>query len=206
LAGYQLHAKSLRARLSQGMRAQAANLTSASRLFLAFGWVGAFLSSGRSSRLLGPIALAAAISDFLDGQIARMLGTAGGFGHWLDSVADVAFVLTVLGYEARARQIPVYIPWLIAASFAQYVADSALIYRASTPVRSRLGHLGGVINYVLVMVMSLAPAPQWPGALLDDVAPLIAIFYAAAMVERIADYRRLLTRARRHQPAKQLSQ
>ena len=169
--------------------AQAANLLSASRFALAAVWLAAFLSGERRSEVLGPIALSGAISDFVDGRVAQRMGSADKFGRWLDSVADAVFVLTALACEARAGAIAAYIPVLIAASFTQYVIDSVVISGSSVPLKSRLGHWGGVINYALVIVLALAPPPLWPGTVVRTLSPLIAIFYLAAIFERALGYR-----------------
>ena len=81
--------------------------------------------------------------------------------------------------------IPLYIPLLIALSFSQYVIDSVVIGQpAAGPIRSRLGHWGGIINYALVITLAVAPPPAFPGALVRDLAPLLALFYIAAISER----------------------
>jgi hypothetical protein len=64
--------------------------------------------------------------------------------------------------EARAGSIPAYIPVLIALSFAQYALDSVVILGSATPVATRLGHWGGVINFVLVITLACAPPPRLP--------------------------------------------
>jgi len=146
------------------------------------------MSGDQRPEILGSIALAGAISDFFDGRVARRMDSAGRFGQWLDSLADIVFVLTALACEAYAGAIPFYIPVLIAASFTQYVIDSLMICGSSTPVKSRLGHWGGVINFALVIILAFAPPPRWP-TLLRAGAPLIAIFYLAAIFERTLSYR-----------------
>lgn len=168
---------------------QAANLLSASRFVLAAVWLSAFLSGDGRPEVLGSIALAAAASDFIDGRVARWMRSASGFGRWLDSLADVVFVLTALTCEAAVGAIPALVPALIAVSFAQYAIDSVAISRSSTPVRSRLGHWGGVINFALVMLLAFAPPPRLPGILLREASPLIAIYYLAAIFERAVGYR-----------------
>lgn len=172
-------------------RAQAANLLSASRFALAALWIGAFAAGIRRPAVLGSIATAAAISDYADGRIARRVGHAEGAGRWLDPVGDIAFVLTVLASEAAAGAIPVYIPVLIACSFSQYAIDSVAIGGTSEPIRSRLGHWGGIINFALVLILAWAPPPLWPGRLVREAAPLVAAFYVAAMIERALSYPRV---------------
>jgi phosphatidylglycerophosphate synthase len=170
------------------VRKRLANILSASRFVLGAVWLAAFLYDCRRPEILGLIALTAAISDFVDGRVARQMGCADGFGRWLDSLADVVFVLTALTCEARAGAIPAYIPALIAISFAQYAIDSVVVSDSSTAVKSRLGHWGGFINFALVLLLAFASPPRWPGILVREASPLIAIFYLAAMVERVLGY------------------
>ena len=159
------------------------------RFLLATAWLTSFLNGYQDRAILAPIAVAAAGSDFLDGYIARRMGHSDGFGQWLDSLADIAFIATALICESIAGSIPAYIPLLVVASFAQYAVDSILISRSPVPVRSRIGHLGGIVNYSLVLVLAFAPPPQWPGVLVRDLSPLLAIFYLLAIVERVLNYK-----------------
>ena len=165
-----------------------ANLLSASRLALAIAWIFAFEAGYSGAAVLGTIAIAGAVSDLLDGRVARRMGIVGGVGRWLDSIADIVFVLTALTCEARAGAIPFYIPILIALSFSQYAIDSTLL--SGAPIRSRLGHFGGIINFALVIVLGLAPPPALPGAIVRALGPLLAIFYIAAIAERVIGYLR----------------
>ncbi len=168
---------------------QSANLVSASRFILAWIWVAIFFGDHFHPGILRAIALGGAASDFLDGRIARWALSAGRFGRWLDNLADIIFVLTVLSCEAYTRVIPIYLPVLVAASFAQYVIDSIWIRGSAIPVKSRLGHWAGIFNYIIVIVLAWAPPPRLPGRLLQDLAPMIGFFYLAAMCERAMSYR-----------------
>jgi len=167
------------------MLAQIPNGLSALRFALAAIWVE-LAAHGHDGRLaFGAVALVAAGSDFIDGRIARRLGVASGSGRWLDGIADVTFVLAAIFCEAAAGAIPFYIPILIALSFSQYAIDSiVLAERTAGPVKSRLGHWGGIINYALVITLAIAPPPAIPGVFVRDLAPLIAMFYVAAITER----------------------
>ena len=167
------------------MLAQLPNGLSAIRFALAALWACLALNEHQGRLEFAILAIAAAGSDFIDGRIARRLGVAIGSGRWLDGIADVTFVLVALVCEATQRAIPYYIPILIALSFSQYAIDSALIAeRASGPIKSRLGHWGGIINYALAITLAIAPAPAIPGAIVRELAPLIGLFYVAAMCER----------------------
>lgn len=168
----------------------AAGLLSASRFLLAGLWLAAYACGDRRPALLGPIALAAAVSDFADGRLARQAGPPDQFGRWLDAGADIAFILAALSCETRAGSIPAYIPILIGFAFAQYALDSVFILGSAAPVASRLGHWAGVLNYVLVIALAFAPPPHLPGRLVRFAAPLIGILYLASIVERARNYRR----------------
>jgi phosphatidylglycerophosphate synthase len=173
------------------MLAQIPNGLSALRFALAAIWIE-LAAHGHHGRLVFAIvALVAAGSDFIDGRVARRLGVASGSGRWLDGIADVSFVLAALFCEANAGAIPFYIPILIALSFSQYAIDSVVIgARASGPIKSRLGHWGGIINYALVITLAIAPPPAFPGTIVRAAAPLLALFYVAAILERVWLYYR----------------
>ncbi len=69
--------------------ARIANLLSASRFVLGAAWLVAFVYGARRPEILGSIALSAAISDFVDGRVARRTHSTDAFGRWLDNLADV---------------------------------------------------------------------------------------------------------------------
>jgi phosphatidylglycerophosphate synthase len=166
-----------------------ANLVSASRLLLAFIWVVVFFSDRMQTQILGLIALGGAASDVLDGHIARFTNSAGQFGRWLDNAADIVFILTALFCEAYAGVIPLYLPALVAASFVQYALDSVVIRGSAVPVKSRLGHWAGIFNYIMVIAIAWVRPPLLPGTLPRAAAPMLGMFYLAAMCERALFYR-----------------
>ena len=165
-----------------------ANLLSSARLVLAGMWIIAFFSNHSLGHILGVVALAGAVSDFLDGRIARWTHSAGQFGRWLDNTADIVFVVAALSYQAYAGAIPIYLPALAAALFIQYAVDSIVIRGSSVPVKSHLGHWSGILNYLLVISLAWMPA-VFLARLPRIAAPLIALFYVAAMCERALFYR-----------------
>ena len=165
--------------------AQIPNGLSALRFALAGIWIELAAHAHQGRLAFAIVAIVAAGSDFIDGRIARRLGVASGSGRWLDGIADVSFVLAALFCEATAGAIPFYIPILIAVSFSQYAIDSVVIGPPATgPIKSRLGHWGGIINYALVITLAIAPPPAFPGEIARGLSPLLAIFYTAAISER----------------------
>src|SRR5271166_4575241 len=95
-------------------------------------------------------------------------------------VANVMFLLTAMGCEVIASRLPIYVPLLVAALFAQYVADSAL--RTGRPIASRVGHWCGIVNYAIVLLLSTGLASA--SAAVMRVSPILAAFYIIAMAER----------------------
>jgi phosphatidylglycerophosphate synthase len=159
-------------------------------------WIFVFFGHRPRPSLLCAVASVGAASDLLDGRIARWAHSASRFGRWLDNTADIVFVLAALSCEAFDGAIPAYIPALVAASFAQYAVDSVLIRGSAVPVKSQLGHWAGIFNYIIVLILAWAAPPRLPGSLLRVLAPIIGLFYIAAMGERALCYpiaRRLRT-------------
>jgi phosphatidylglycerophosphate synthase len=175
---------------------QIPNVLSAARFVLAAIWIAIAIGSYGSPVVFLAIAIVAATTDFVDGRIARRLGVASGSGRWLDAIADVTFVLAALVCEAWAGAIPFYIPILIAISFSQYAFDSILIAKSTSgPIKSRLGHWGGIINYGLVIALAASRPHGKIATILKAAAPAIASFYLAAIAERASLlYRRRTSR------------
>ena len=168
----------------------APNALTMSRFVLAAMWVLLANAAPDNRPAFAAIAVVAAATDFIDGRMARRLGVARESGGWLDSIADVTFVLVALGCYAAAHQLPWAIPVLIAISFGQYALDSLWLHRTGAPVRSRLGHWGGIFNYALVIAMALGTSGSVERSLIVRVVPIIELFYVAAIIERSLAYRR----------------
>jgi len=131
-----------------------------------------------------------ALSDFVDGRIARRLGAASPSGRVLDHAADLTFILAALGVYVGLAMVPWWVPASIAASFAVYVLDSMRRSGARPAlIGSRLGHLGGVCNYALVGVLvgndtvGLAWLPAW---LMHSLFMLVPVYSAASILTRVA--------------------
>lgn len=165
------------------LRAQVANGLSLARFALAAAWVTCVRAGNRGPLLV--ITLAAIASDFFDGRLARRLKVESVAGRWLDAIADVAFVLTAMVSEVVAERLPAYIPVLVMLLFAQYAVDSA--WRSGHPIASRIGHWCGIVNYVVVLMLSSGVGTV--SALVVRLSPILAAFYTIAMAERVWLYR-----------------
>jgi phosphatidylglycerophosphate synthase len=96
-----------------------------------------------------------AASDVIDGRVARAAGTASNRGRTFDHGADIFFILGTLGTYAWIGTIPWWVPASIALAFTLYVLD-ARSAAAPTDMRrlaGRIGHVGGVCNYVVIGVL-----------------------------------------------------
>jgi len=122
----------------------------ATPLFAMAAWHAAHGGAGSAAAFTFAVA---ATSDFVDGRVARRWHSASSAGRVLDHAADIAFLLTALTTYVALGLAPWWVPASIAASFAVYVADS--LRRSAHPqlLGSRLGHFGGVANYVVVGVL-----------------------------------------------------
>jgi phosphatidylglycerophosphate synthase len=165
-----------------------ANLISASRFLFAGLWIDAFPLRDRVPSLLLWIAVAAAISDMVDGPVARHHGATHMHGRWLDNLGDIFFVSTALICEAHAGTLPVYVPLLVLTSFTQYAVDSIFLLASSAPVKSRIGHWGGIVNFGLILMLACASYVPEMGIRARAASPLLGIFYVAGIFERLLAY------------------
>jgi hypothetical protein len=58
--------------------------------------------------------------------------------------------------------------------------------------------LGGIVNFALVLLLAFASGARWPGIVAREASPLLAIFYVAAICERMLGYVTIYRQARSH--------
>lgn len=146
-------------------------------------------------------------SDALDGWLARRLHQESDLGRTLDHICDVLFILTALGTFAARELVPWWLPAAIAWAFALYVVDS---WRrtAGQPQRrllgSRIGHLGGMLYYVAVGVVTvhLCTDGRWlPPGILQGWFLSLALLALLSGTERLYHLARSLSPASPGAPA-----
>jgi phosphatidylglycerophosphate synthase len=135
----------------------------------------------------------AAVSDYVDGPIARWQGATSLRGAVLDNVADIAFVMVGLTTAVTLEMIPWLVPASIGLSAGSYASASMRSSATdSTLARSRLGHWAGVLNYVCLGLVTGAVA--WPGRGWSPVLTVASVVTAgtnlAAVATRFAAARR----------------
>jgi len=109
----------------------------------------------------------AVATDFLDGPLARRFGDASPLGGFLDHATDATFVTAGNAALGLTGQVPLLLPWLIAAAFLQYAIDSRVAKGRSLRA-SALGRWNGVAYFVLlgIPVVRDGLGLGWPGAAL----------------------------------------
>lgn len=99
-----------------------------------------------------------AASDALDGWMARRRRQESALGRMLDHVCDVSFILLALGFFVWQGWAPWWLPVAIAWAFGLYALRSWWLTAGTTGptlIGSRLGHLGGILNYGAVGLIAL---------------------------------------------------
>ncbi len=138
-----------------------------------------------------------AASDVWDGRLARRAGRASELGRWFDHLADIGYLLAALGVYVYLGELPWWVPASVASAFTFYVVDSQLqtppvATRNPGPPRlisSRIGHVGGVCNYILigVLVCNDSLGLRWlPSWFLLGLFYLVPLYSAAAVIARVA--------------------
>lgn len=136
-------------------------------------------------------------SDLLDGWCARKLGQASPFGRVLDHACDVLFILIALGFFVIHNLVPWWLPAAIAWAFTLYVLDSwwrTTEQPQHSLVASRLGHLGGILNYVAVglVTANVCTDPMlFPRPFLQGYFTVLALLALTSGGERLYQAQRL---------------
>lgn len=108
------------------------------------------LAPGIVALLLG-VAIA---TDYLDGPVARMRGTASPKGQLFDHSTDCLFVTAGLTGAAIAGSVTPILPVLIPLAFGQYVVDSYVWCRQRQLRASFLGRWNGILYFVPLVLIA----------------------------------------------------
>ncbi len=144
-----------------------------------------FLSAGLVALLLG----VAVATDYFDGAVARLRGTASAGGQLFDHGTDFLFVTAGLTGAALAGHVPLALPILIAVAFGQYVFDSYWVHRQKQLRMSGVGRWNGVLYFVPLVVLAVARLEPIPALtpLLTLAARLGCYALVASTVVSIGD-------------------
>jgi phosphatidylglycerophosphate synthase len=167
-----------------------ANALTAVRLALALPLAAALARP----ELLAPMAVAfllgaAIASDYLDGPLARRMGTASAAGMLFDHSTDCLFVTAGLTGAAIAGAVTPLLPALIPFAFGQYVLDSYLWHRQRQLRASFLGRWNGILYFVPLVLVAAArlPFPAGFASLLRLAAGVLGYLLVASTVVSMID-------------------
>ena len=180
---------------------RAANLLTATRVLLTPCFVLTVWFAEQSVRL-GVTAVVifavVAATDVFDGRLARRWRSDSSAGRAFDHFADVGFLVPALTAYVCLGLAPWWVPAVVAGSFGFYVIDSQRLGHDPSPatrrpslpalVGSRIGHVGGVCNYVLVGVLvcnNSARIHLLSSAVLSLLFCLVPLYSGGAVLARL---------------------
>lgn len=136
-----------------------ANILTMLRLVLVPVFVWLFLQGNSASRLAATIVfLVAAITDRLDGQLARSRNLITNFGKIADPIADKALVVSALILLAWAGNMPWWVTIVIIVRELGITLLRFVMIRRSVMAASK----GGKLKTVLQMVFIVGLLMPWP--------------------------------------------
>ena len=123
-----------------------------------------------------------AATDFFDGYFARKLYATSRFGAYYDATTDFAIMIGIFTFFCSLGYYPVWLPVLIAASFAQFLATSLYDKKLYDPV----GKYVGSALYIGVVLTLLWPTQ----AVFNFVQYAFAVFFLISLASRIVSLSR----------------
>ena len=119
----------------------------------------------------------AAVSDMLDGFVARKTNTASRFGERLDSIADFVFVVVCLIKLLPILSIPSWLyGWIGIIAFikAVNVVSGFAVQKTFMAVHSAMNKATGVLLFLLPLTIPILPL-KYSAVIVCTVATLAAI-------------------------------
>ena len=111
-----------------------------------------YLYNAGDTALCLTVFAASAITDLLDGHLARKLNVTSKLGGYFDATTDFVFVIAIFIFFSLQGLYPFWLPLLIAASFLQFVASSIYARKLYDPIGRYIGsalYIGVVLTLVL---------------------------------------------------------
>lgn len=178
----------MRSRSCDGTRALGAVATALTLARLAatapFVWLLARVASshtpGAAAALAGAY-LAIALSDFVDGPVARRAGSVSARGARLDAAADVCFNFASLAAGAVLGLVSPWTPAALALLAARFAWRNRRCSSGGRLREDRGGKLAGALFYVLVGFVVLAAAAP-ATRMLATIADRVVVAYVVAVL------------------------
>ncbi len=167
-----------------------AHALTAVRLLLVLPTTVAFARPGfLDPRILFVLLWAAIATDYGDGKVARMTGTASARGQLFDHGTDFVFVTAGLTGAAIAGLVTPILPVLITIAFSQYVLDSYWKHRQKQLRMSAIGRWNGILYFVPLVLISASrlASPESVASLLTLTAGTACYALAVSTVVSVID-------------------
>lgn len=123
-----------------------------------------------------------AASDFFDGYFARKLNTTSRFGGYYDATTDFILTAGIFAIFHAQGYYPLWLPLLIAVSFAQFLATGVYAKKLYDPVGR---YIGSALYIGIVLTLLL---PTW--AVFAFVQYAFVGFFLASLASRIVSLTR----------------
>ena len=159
------------------------NILSSIRILLVPVFVAVFLSGGENCQLwAAAIFLAASLTDFLDGYLARRYNCISDLGKILDPAGDKLMTISMVVCLALRHVIPAWIPWFYAVKEILMVSGSLIWHsRLDNEVPSS-NLMGKTATFVLFVVGVALMALPLPPAAANALIVLTVILSLAALI------------------------
>jgi CDP-diacylglycerol--glycerol-3-phosphate 3-phosphatidyltransferase len=118
-----------------------------------------------------------AITDLLDGYVARKLRVTSRFGAYYDAVTDFALVIGIFTFFATKGFYPIWFLLLITASFIIFLASSLCAKKLYDPI----GRYVGSALYIGIVLTLIFPTQ----ATFSFVQYAFIVFFLISLVSRI---------------------
>jgi phosphatidylglycerophosphate synthase len=167
-----------------------ANALTAIRLALVLPTAAAFARPELLSPTVVVLLLCGAMTtDYFDGRVARMTGTASAKGQLFDHGTDCLFVTGGLTGAAMTGLVTPLLPALIPVAFCQYVVDSYLWRRQRQLRASVLGRWNGILYFLPLLLIAVSRLPLLGSAasFLRSTAGALGYVLVASTVASVID-------------------
>ncbi|MGM0412044.1 MAG: CDP-alcohol phosphatidyltransferase family protein [Pseudomonadota bacterium] len=168
------------------------NAISILRILLVPPAVAAMLG-GRHDIALG-LVLVAALSDGIDGWLARHKGWGSALGAFLDPLADKLLMLAAYATLGWLAAIPPWLPFLVIGRDLFIIGGAAWLRRrrASRVAARPVSKLNTFVQagYILLVLAALVPLPV-PAAVVADATVLVVLTTLASGLDYLGTFRRM---------------
>ena len=140
-----------------------------------------FLYAAGNLNLCLVVFVFAATTDLLDGYLARRMNVASKLGAYYDGITDFVLIIGIYAFFTLKSIYPIWLPLLIIASFAQFLATSQYAKKLYDPI----GRYTGSALFIGI-VLTIAFPTQ---AIFDFVQYAFIGFFVVSLVSRTLSFK-----------------